>query len=75
MAIIVNVSVDGPGLVVNGPALVIRKALLDAGYSVDIPDWPGLEQWPQDYDGWSELSKTQQSLTIKVEVSPQPWGG
>lgn len=66
----IDVKITGPGLVVNKPVAIITKALIDAGYGVDINKFDG-----QNDDMEGIVAKSQSKKTIKIEVDPLPWGG
>jgi hypothetical protein len=87
----VTIKISGPGLVVNGPAAVIFKALTDAGFEVELPEFLGQHQF-MPKEGWPDNEVTHLARpvppitlgdgrvlsckrTAKIEVDPQPWGG
>lgn len=83
MTININVDVRGPGLVVNCPVAILYKALSDAGYTVNMEEFSGQHQyipkcdWPdKQIESLSRSDKSKlKDLTIKINVTPMPWGG
>ncbi len=72
----VKIRIIGPGLVVNGPALIVLKALKDAGYKIDCEDWDGLKQWTgTDAQNLTFAASVASGMSINVSVEPYPWGG
>ena len=74
----VTVKIVGPGLIVNKPAAIIYKALIEAGYKIDLEEFAGQyqyipkEDWPD-----KELidTESEKGCEIKMDVKPLPWGG
>lgn len=75
----VDVDIIGPGLVVNGPALLILRGLRDLGYKVECQEWLGFDQWKDGSKSNQELEdfakKRATDITVRVNVKPMPWGG
>jgi hypothetical protein len=71
-----SIKITGPGLCINGPALVVIEALRKAGYIVQFEEWDGLDQWDAK-DRQESINGTETIVPYKidVEVRPQPWGG
>jgi len=75
-----DITISGPGLVVNGPALIIIQALKNAGYKVNYDNWHGLDQWQKIMTTKEMLDKAKVhnsacDWTIDITVDPLPWGG
>jgi hypothetical protein len=69
------IDVTGPGLVVNGPAIVLIKALKDIGFEVEYEDWLGKDQYDETQEEiLNNVKSYAKSAKIKVIVHPQPWG-
>jgi hypothetical protein len=69
-------------LVVNGPAAVVFRALADAGFRVEAPEFEGQHQyfpkegWPDNQLAYmAQYRRDLDPLEVLVEVDPQPWGG
>lgn len=70
-----KISVVGPGLAVNGPVAVIYEALVNAGYKVDLSEFPGQFQYDSK-EGWpNTANKTPITGKIEMRVEAMPWGG
>lgn len=70
----------GPGLCVNGPAAIIYHALKEAGYEVDLEEFPGQfqytkpEEWPQrELDDIPRI-KALGAGHVLFDVDACPWG-
>lgn len=74
----ITVQIFGPGLLVNTPAAIIYKAMLDAGYDVSLEEFIGQFEYASK-EGWPENEleniERQQGVSVKLQVRPQPWGG
>lgn len=74
-----TIKIIGPGLVVNTPAAIVFKALTEAGYSVQMEEFDGQFDGERDKDNWPEselcnLQERNKDWSIKIDVSPLPWG-
>lgn len=74
-----TIKISGPGLVVNGPAAIIYKALAEAGYDVQMEEFDGQFDGERDKDTWLEselfdLKSRTKDWFVKIDVHPQPWG-
>jgi hypothetical protein len=71
-----EIKIIGPGLVVNGPGVVIRNALVAAGYQVQLAEWIGLDQWPGTWEERQKIAaQLQRGMKVELIVDPLPWGG
>ena len=74
----VGIKLVGPGLLVNGPGMVVRQALIDAGYSVACDDWPGLDQAQEAGITAAQVIANKErnaDIQIDMQVTACPWGG
>lgn len=71
----VVIKITGPGLVVNGPALTVLKALKEMGFIVKSDSWLGLSQWEPISETGNFIKDTARKINVDVTVDPQPWGG
>lgn len=72
------INIIGPGLLVNGPALIVLQALRECGFNVECEDWAGLNQWQVGQEITPPIAEhiiKHNDIDIKVVVKPQPWGG
>jgi len=65
-----SVRISGPGLCVNGPALIIVEALKNAGFNVIVNN----EHANPDLT-CEEVIEHEKNTRVTVDVKHQPWGG
>lgn len=61
-----TIKIAGPGLIVNTPAEIVIRALIEAGFNVEFNEWDGQERG---------YNKSVSDQNITVEVKALPWGG
>jgi hypothetical protein len=70
------IKITGPGLVVNGPSIIVLKALRDIGFKVECEDWRGKDQWQRtEIENLEFIKSIANQIKVKVNVNPVPWGG
>lgn len=79
----ITVNVSGMGQIISHPLIIIRRALQDAGYTVDtIDDIPVIYNHPhpsarkfKNEDDFINTANASEHFKIELTADPLPWGG
>ena len=63
----ITVQVSGPGECISNQMLIIERALLDAGYPVEV-----IDEYPPEN---KEITKATAGCRITLKANHCPWGG
>jgi hypothetical protein len=78
-----SIRISGPGGVINGPMLVIQRALIEHGYAVEVENdhAPGYEYASEDERKYLQRLRQMNFEThenrsvIQIKMKHEPWGG
>lgn len=77
----IDITISGPGLIVNLPTALIYKALQRANYHVELPDFDGqnklesVDSWVDELTLHNITNNHDKGAKINLIVKPLPWGG
>lgn len=65
----IQIEIGGEGILKNGAALTIVRALKEAGFNVNCPSWLQLAQWEPISETNSFIKETANKVNLEVLVN------
>jgi hypothetical protein len=71
-----EITISGMGSIINNELAVIRQALLEAGFVVEVEnEHPSNKSDREHIDHIFDLNYKRGSSIVKIKMDHQPWGG